>query len=514
VEAKRVLILSPFVALLLLLPGQAVAYDDGLEGAPHGTINSLAIKMFETQIMPADKYLKNASLNGFSTAGIAWDASDGSRWTPPEIAVQRTKSLKQWIIDGGYSADEPEATMALAHFYDPKAAAGQRYLTDQQFLVNFVSHYNSEYANPGIDAVQWAFHGENWGTAFDQKYSWANGKDYLTQALASLDAGNVSYGKAWRSLGETMHLVADMTVPAHVRNDGHAKALGDPDPYESSTTGQLVSATAGYPPAPLDYSQSPEQLMIRVADYVNTNFLSQDTIPLPPGITSPWHKYALPSLDGLTPSSNGYLHRTINGRDVRIAKTRSLWSKLFGTGQQFYMIDSNVVDDQRTILIPTAIKADEMLVSKFLPRFNVTEKVVPAENGYTMVGGISGVWSSEWPAIRSAKVRNGARIMVTDAKTGATTKIQVKLIDPSKDFSSFSYGFKADPGDSVRLEFDVGGYVVRSSTIKVAASGCPDNLNPTDPMYILCHHDLGTPQITPGRTLVPIAISSQTPGPF
>ncbi len=511
-ETKRVLVLSPFIALVLLLPGRAAAYDDALEGAPHGTINSLAIKMFETHIMPADKYLKTASLNGFSTAGIAWDASDGSRLTPPEIAVQRRKHLKDWIIDGGYSADEPEATMALAHFYDPKAPAGQHYLTDQQFLVNFVSHYNSEYANPGIDAVQWAFHGENWGTAFDQKYSWADGKDYLTQALASPDAGNVNYGQAWRSLGETMHLMADMTVPAHVRNDGHAKALGDPDPYESSTTGKLVAANAGYTPAPLDYGQSPEQLMISVAAYVNTNFLSQDTIPLPPGISSPWHKYALPSIDGLTPDSKGYLHRTINGRDIRIAKTRSLWSKLFATGQQLYMVDSNVVDDQRTILVPTAIKADEMLVSKFLPRFKVTATVVPAENEYTMVGGIRGVFSGEWPAIDTAKVRNGARIMITDGKTGGITKIQVQLIDPSKDFNSFSYGFKAKPGDSVRLEYDLGGYVVRSSTIKLAATDCPDNLDPTSPMYILCHHNPGTPVIEPPPGSIASPVPTSNPG--
>jgi hypothetical protein len=496
VETKRVLIRSSFVALLLLLPGQTGAYDDSLDGAPHSTINSLAIKMFETQIMPADKYLKNASLHGFSTAGIAWDATDGSRLTPPEIGVQRRKRLTDWIIDGGYSADEPEATMALAHFYDPTAPAGRRYLTDQQFVVNFVSRYNSEYANPGIDAVQWAFHGENWGTAFDQKYSWAQGKDYLTQALAGTGAANVNYGKAWRSLGETMHLVADMTIPAHVRNDGHAKALGDPDPYESSTTGQLVTANAGYAPLSLNYGQSPEQLMITVALSVNTNFFSQDTIPLPPGITSPWHKYALPSIAGLTPSSNGYLHRMIDGRDFRIAKTRSLWSKLFATGQQLYMVDNNVVDDQRTILVPTAIKADEMLISKFLPRFKVTANVISAENGYTMVGGISGVYSSEWPTIGSAKVRNGARIMIADGKTGGITKIQVKLIDPSKDFNSFTYGFKAQGGDSVWLEYDLGGYVVRSSTIKVTATdstNCPENLSPNDPLYILCHHNPGTP---------------------
>ena len=29
------------------------------------------------------------------------------------------------------------------------------------------------------------------------------------------------FAAAWRSLGETMHLIADMSVPSHVRNDSH-----------------------------------------------------------------------------------------------------------------------------------------------------------------------------------------------------------------------------------------------------------------------------------------------------
>jgi hypothetical protein len=462
-EARPVLILSFIVVLLMMLTEQAFAYDDSL-GA-HSKINSIALKNFQTEIMPGDPNLKNAYLDNTPCTGIAWDPTDGDRINPPEIAVQRVKPLKFWVIDGGYSADEPEGTMALCHFYDPTQPTGKGYLTDQQFIVNVVKNYNSEYANPEIDAVEWAFHGDQYGTVFDQQYSWDQGKGYLKNALESPDPNNVNYGKAWRSLGETMHLMADMTVPAHVRNDGHAKALNDPDPYESSTTWEFIDQNKGFVPASdINYDQNPEKLMISVATYTNSHFLSKDTIPLPTGISSPWHKYSLPSVEGLTPSPMGYLNQDINGERVRIARTRSLTSYLFGTGKQQYMIDNNVCDDQRKVLIPTAIKADEMLVSDFLPRFKVTAQVNPANIGdrYTMIGGIKGIDKGEWLQISSVKIRNGARIIVTDAKTCKETKVAVKLIDPSGDFNSFSYDFNANPGDTVRLEYDLGGYVVKS----------------------------------------------------
>ena len=40
------------------------------------------------------------------------------------------KTVKYWIVDGGYSADVPEVPASLRHFYDPTRPAGERYLTD------------------------------------------------------------------------------------------------------------------------------------------------------------------------------------------------------------------------------------------------------------------------------------------------------------------------------------------------------------------------------------------------
>lgn len=463
-EARRVLMISIIAVIpVLLLASPVLAYDDDL-GA-HSKINELAVEKFLSVLAPADPYLKYASLDGDDCAGLAWDPADGSKMLPPETAVKRTKSLEMWIIDGGWSADQPEGPAALVHFMDPQAPAGKRYLTDQQILVKVTSALDSTKGNPEIDALQWGFDKNfgSWGTVYDQQYGWEQGKQYLASGIQSTDASNENYGNAWRSLGECMHLVADMTVPAHVRNDGHAKILSDPDPYESTTSYKDVTANAYFDPAPLNYDQSAPQIMFDVAKYTNENFLSKDTVPLLSGVTSPSRKYPSPSIDGLKPDSNGYLHSTINDRDLRIAVKRGLLDRFFGTGASSYMIDDKVVSDQRTVLIPTAIRADASLVSRFLPRFQVTGKATDKGDGqYTMVGTIKGIDNVEWPAASSLKVRNGAYVVVKDAKSGKEKEYPVKLVDKSSDLNSFSYDFKANPGDTVYVKYDLGGYVIKS----------------------------------------------------
>ncbi len=64
-------------ALLLMISGQTMAYDDSI-GA-HSKINELAIAKFQSDIMPKDPYLINATLNGAKCSGIAWDPARSAR---------------------------------------------------------------------------------------------------------------------------------------------------------------------------------------------------------------------------------------------------------------------------------------------------------------------------------------------------------------------------------------------------------------------------------------------------
>ncbi len=68
--------------------------------------------------------------------------------------------------------------------------------------------------------MDWAFDRDLGSGYYIQDYSWNDGLRIYQEALASASCCNEKYGQAWRAVGETMHLVSDMTVPAHVRNDG------------------------------------------------------------------------------------------------------------------------------------------------------------------------------------------------------------------------------------------------------------------------------------------------------
>ncbi len=134
-------ILIAVIIVLVCIPLQVTAYSNNNMGG-HPLINKFAIESVELDIhLQKDPLLKDTSLSGEACWGWAWDETDGlvdvgSRNT---IRVFRSKSLQNWIIDGGFSADEPERTMALVHFYDPKNRVA--YLTDYQSLVKLGTLY-------------------------------------------------------------------------------------------------------------------------------------------------------------------------------------------------------------------------------------------------------------------------------------------------------------------------------------------------------------------------------------
>ena len=83
---------------------------------------------------------------------------------------------------------------------------------------------------------------------------------------------------AMRALGETMHLVADMTQPAHVRNDSHPGW----EVTEDAVTGASASALTKYTRVDglvgLPLGNQVRDIMQTLSTYVNARFYSEDTI--------------------------------------------------------------------------------------------------------------------------------------------------------------------------------------------------------------------------------------------
>jgi hypothetical protein len=463
-ENRWILIIALIV--LACMPLQVMAYDN-IEA--HPLINVLAVDYFEKVLLPGDPLLKNTLFNAEPVQGFDWNYKDHGRvkiGPRSYISNINSKPMKEWIKDGGYSADEPEYTMALVHFYDPTKA--KPYLTDQQFLVEFGNLFFEDFQNPRISAVDWAFDRDRTDLMyFTQDYSWNDALFYYSLALADDSHDNEFYGRAWRAVGETMHLISDMTVPAHVRNDGHAWS----DPYEESVKGREVIDYKDGNPLDLNYdSGTLEELMIRIATEVNENFFSADTIPCriinSSGIVDV-EKYSQPSLKGLSLDADGYYHSPTG---IKLAHEH-VWNGRYSSAY-IRQLDGEVLDDQRSVLIPTAIRASAEVLDRFLPRFEArlsVEKYLPDDlddDMYILHATLTRVpteqdaWKDE-----DLLVRNGA-YLIEEPPDGEKTEWEL-LLEDAISFNDFTAFYEFKPGTIIQMKYDLGGYVIMSNKVVI-----------------------------------------------
>src|SRR5659263_58300 len=108
---SRIMIMGILI-ILTLFPYSVIAWNNA---DAHMEINKIAFERF-LNAMPKD--LSNACLCGPDTLGSAWDKIDGTQQTVqkfPPGSNPKKKDIKGWIVQGGFSADEPEGPMALRH---------------------------------------------------------------------------------------------------------------------------------------------------------------------------------------------------------------------------------------------------------------------------------------------------------------------------------------------------------------------------------------------------------------
>ncbi len=139
----------------------------------------------------------------------------------------------KWLEQG--SIDEDNFPRWMNHFYDPSAGKG---------LWGFAS------------AKDWAQSG--W-----QTFNWEKALNFYVKGDRQ---------SAMIALGHVLHLVEDMGVPAHTRNDAHPEG----DPYENWVTFNIVGRLNS-PVSPMTIN-SLDEAFAGVADYSHDYFLSKDTI--------------------------------------------------------------------------------------------------------------------------------------------------------------------------------------------------------------------------------------------
>jgi len=184
-----------FIIILLLIFCSALP-SRALEVETHKAVN---------------KYIanKNTNINGFSL----------HQYLQKQLGLQKgseefvnDKMIFDWIGDGGKAEDID--LRPFNHFLNP--------LTDKGILAYY-------------SALQWAMlpvGNQEWRPIS----SWNDVRDYYFKALTSTDTATREnwFALTFQGVGQIMHLVQDMSVPAHVRDDKHLKLFGlGGDGYEN-----------------------------------------------------------------------------------------------------------------------------------------------------------------------------------------------------------------------------------------------------------------------------------------
>ncbi|MBI1998710.1 MAG: lamin tail domain-containing protein [Parcubacteria group bacterium] len=197
--------------------------------------------------------------------------------TYPSLAL---KDAEKMLLMRG-STEEDAGARPLQHFFDPiynrgLTIAGNEWIKAPAWAEGTLAQasYAGNLAKiPGISAL--------YGTAYemysgDTDYSWE-------RAVFDYTWGDKERGLL--ALGHILHLVEDMSVPDHTRNDPHPEfaeaAFGGPSPYESFAnqfTPDTISLNSLKNGGNIPQRNSLEEYLSALAEYSNKNFFSKDSI--------------------------------------------------------------------------------------------------------------------------------------------------------------------------------------------------------------------------------------------
>lgn len=241
-----------------------------------------------------------------------------------------TAEERSWIIEG--SKLEDFAPRWINHFYDPINDTGWTGAKAGNIPAETLRTMASIGTTEPLSAISW-IKGCNTQSAY-----FANGGNRAWDtALSYYVNGNIK--EAYITLGHILHILEDLSVPDHTRDDTHAQNLGGDDgsPYEQYTAkygpeniGSLgIGASLRSSGASIPSFGSPEEYLKAMAIYSNKYFFSKDTIKDPrypnPKISSENDSFAYGKDESGTefPMTEVKIERDSNGVDNRMHRLSS-----------------------------------------------------------------------------------------------------------------------------------------------------------------------------------------------
>ena len=284
-----------------------------------------------------------------------------SHFNPEFLSAEDKESVEKGAVE------EDTGTRPLNHFYDPVYKEGlPGALAASDWALNSRRQSNLEQVAGANILITDEF-------SMPGDYSWE-------RAVYEYVYGDRS--RAMESLGHILHLIEDMTVPDHTRDDPHPdfvynNAFGQESPYENFSsrfdvsTIKTANALIWDGLKPVTYS-SINEYFDNVASYSNNNFFSKDTILE--------EKYKSPVIDfnGIEKLSNGeyqnFGYRLIDGKKTKLVGFKNRFIKDEGKSEKFYFIndfDNLVLTDYWHFLARQAVLNGAGVITLF---FNEAEE--------------------------------------------------------------------------------------------------------------------------------------------
>jgi hypothetical protein len=181
-----------------------------LFSASYNHANALSVETHEA----INEYIVRNNMNGFSLDAYL----QNNLGIVTGITTSfNSKEVPQWLRDGGYDEDKDPPLLpyirSANHFHNPLQPidkAGFSGIWD-------INHFFS-----GQSAVLWSQSAPSTQSPGGY-YAWSDVRNYFYSALTSTNqlTRNTNFADTFRGLGQLMHLVQDMSVPEHTRNEGH-----------------------------------------------------------------------------------------------------------------------------------------------------------------------------------------------------------------------------------------------------------------------------------------------------
>jgi hypothetical protein len=198
-KAVRRIFFSLILLFIIPMPNYALETDT------HQTIN---------------KYIALGTINGFSLDSYLKNQLQFQHGVNEEFTFGTSKYVWTWIGYGGETEDKPPGFFQIPylrstnHFHDP--------ISNQGFS-GLIFGFIPPLFLTGESSIQWsqkAIGSQSTGGY----YSWFDIRDYYYKALTSPTKTDRDkyFAGTFRGLGQLMHLVQDLSVPAHARNQFHA----------------------------------------------------------------------------------------------------------------------------------------------------------------------------------------------------------------------------------------------------------------------------------------------------